>query len=218
MADYVIDAEPRSVTGKKVGALRRTGVVPATVYGPKQDPVNVQIPYRPLEVALLKAGGSHLIQLVTDGKGQTVLVRDVQRHTITRKIMHVDFFALDMKAKLRTDLPVHYIGESPAVAAKLGVIITGPTSLHVELLPSKLIDFIPVDISGLTEIGDAILVKDLNIGDDIEILNDPEELLARLTQTAAARSDEEVDEETEDTGSSEPEVVKRGKDDEEDED
>jgi large subunit ribosomal protein L25 len=220
VVDYVIDAEARSVTGKKVGALRRSGVVPATIYGPKQEPVNVQIPYRPLEIALLKAGGSHLIELITEGKGQTVLVRDVQRHTLTHKIMHVDFFALDMKSKLRTDIPVHYVGESPAVAAKLGVLVTGPTTLYVELLPSKLMDHIAVDVSGLSEVGAAVHVSDLNLGDDVVILNDPDELLARVTQTAAARADEDVEaaEEEELSSSAEPEVVKRGRaeDDEED--
>lgn len=218
MVDYVIDAEPRSVTGKKVGALRRSGVVPATIYGPKQEPVNVQIPYRPLEIALLKAGGSHLIELVTEGKGQTVLVRNVQRNTLTHKIMHVDFFALDLKAKLRTDIPVHYTGESPAVAAKLGVLVTGPTSLYVELLPTKLMDFITVDVSKLAEVGAAIHVSDLSLGDDIVILNDPDELLARVMQTAAARADEDAETvEEEVVSSSEPEVVKKGKTDEDEE-
>jgi large subunit ribosomal protein L25 len=218
VVDYVIDAQPRSVTGKKVGALRRSGIVPATIYGPKQAPVNVQIPYRPLEIALAKAGGSHLIELITDGKGQTVLVREVQRNTLTRKITHVDFFALDLTAKLRTDIPVHYVGESPAVAAKLGVLVTGPTSLYVELLPTKLMDFITVDVSGLKEVGDAVHVSDLSLGDDIVILNDPDELLARVTQTAAARSDEDEEAAAETASMSEPEVVKKGKSDEEEDD
>ena len=214
MADYTIDAEVREVTGKKVGALRRAGIVPATIYGPKQEPVNVQIPYRPLEIALAKAGGSHLIELSTGKFKQTVLVRAVQRNPISRKIMHVDFFALNMKAKLRTDVPVHYIGESPAVAAKQGVLVTGPTTLYIELLPSKLMDHIAVDVSTLTEVGAAIHVRDLNLGDDIVIHNDPEELLARVTQTAAARSEEDI--EAEESTSSEPEILKKGKEDEED--
>jgi large subunit ribosomal protein L25 len=216
VADYTIDAEVREVTGKKVGALRRAGIVPATIYGPKQEPVNVQIPYRPLEIALAKAGGSHLIELSTGKFTQTVLVRSVQRNPISRKIMHVDFFALDMKSLLRTNVPVHYTGESPAVAAKQGVLVTGPTVLLVELLPSKLMDHIAVDVSTLTEVGAAIHVRDLNLGDDVAILNDPEELLARVTQTAAARSEEDVEAAEEESTSSEPEVLKKGKEDEED--
>lgn len=216
MAEYTIDAEIREVTGKKVGALRRAGIVPATIYGPKQEPVNVQMAYRPLEVALAKAGGSRLIELSTGKFTQTVLVRSVQRNPISRKILHVDFFALDMKSLLRTNVPVHYLGESPAVAAKLGVLVTGPTVLLVELLPSKLMDHIAVDVSTLTEVGAAVHVRDLNLGDDVAILNDPDELLARIMQTAAARSEEDVATEEEEISSSEPEVLKKGKEDEED--
>lgn len=216
MADYTIDAQVREVTGKKVGALRRAGIVPATVYGPKQEPVNVQIAYRPLEVALAKAGGSQLIELNTGKTKQTVLVRSVQRNPISRKIMHVDFFALDMKAILRTNIPVHYTGESPAVAAKQGVLVTGPTTLLVELLPSKLMDHIAIDVSTLAEVGAAIHVRDLNLGDEVVILNDPDELLARVTQTAAARSEVDTEAAEEEVTSAEPEVLKKGKEDEED--
>lgn len=215
MADYTIEAQSRTVSGKKVGALRRAGIVPATIYGPKQEPVSIQIAYRPLEITLMKAGGARLIDIKTDdGKSQKVLVRDVQRNVITRKIMHVDFFALDLKAKLRTAVPVHYVGESAAVAAKLGILVTGPSAINLELLPSQLMDSIQVDVSALSEVGMAIHVGDLKLGDDILILNDPEELLARVTQTAAARSTE--DEAAEESSSAEPEVLKKGKSDEED--
>jgi large subunit ribosomal protein L25 len=213
VVDYKIEAQPRTVVGKKVGALRRAGIVPVTVYGPKTEAFSLQVPYRPLEIALSKAGGTNLISLETEEGTTVVLVRTVQRDVITRKILHVDFFAVDMKAKIRADVPLRYIGESPMVTARQGVMITGPTSLHVELLPSALVDHIEVDVTVLLDFSDAILVRDLKVSDDLVILNDPEELLARITQTGAARSEEE--EELEEGGSVEPEVIGRGKDDEE---
>ena len=215
VADYILEAQPRTVTGKKVGQLRRDGFVPMTVYGPSLKPVNLQVAYRPLEVLPAKAGGTHLINVKADGKTYTVLVREVQRNVITRRMLHVDLFALDLTAKLKTDIPVRYVGESPAVQAKLGVLMTGPATLHVELLPSALIDYIEVDISTLTEVGAAIYVSDIKISDDITILNDPEELVARVTQTSAARS--EIDEAAEAEATSvEPEVISKGKEEEED--
>ena len=66
MADYVIEAQPRTVVGKKVKTLRADGLVPVTVYGPKTDPVNLQVPYRHLEVMLMKAGGTNLIDMKVD--------------------------------------------------------------------------------------------------------------------------------------------------------
>lgn len=215
MAEYTLEAQPRSVTGKKVGQLRRDGLVPMTVYGPKLESVNLQVAYRPLEILLAKAGGTHLIDVVADGKTYTVLVREVQRNVITRRMTHIDLFALDLTAKLKTHVPVRYVGESPAVQAKQGVLLTGPSNLYVELLPSALIDYIEVDISTLKEVGAAIYVSDLKLGNDVAILNDPEELLARVSQTSAARS--EIDEAAEaEATSMEPEVISKGKAEEED--
>jgi large subunit ribosomal protein L25 len=214
VTDFSLEAQPRTVTGKKVGQLRRNGLVPMTVYGPKTQPVNLQVAYRPLEILLSKAGGTNLININADGKTYTVLVREVQRDVITRKMIHIDLFALDLTAKLKTDIPVRYVGESPAVQAKQGVLITGPSSLHVELLPSALMEYIEIDIASLKTVGAAIFVGDLKLGEGIAILNDPEELLARVSQTSAARS--EVDEAMEEAGSVEPEVISKGKAEEED--
>lgn len=214
MAEYTLEAQHRSVVGKKVGQLRRDGFVPMTVYGPKLKPVNLQVAYRPLEVLLAKAGGTHLIEINADGKTYTVLVREVQRNVITRRMLHIDLFALDLTAKLKTYVPIRYVGESPAVLAKQGVLLTGPTNLHIELLPSALIDYVEVDISKLKDVGAAIHVSDLKLGVGITILNDPEELLARVSQTSAARS--EIDEAAEEASSVEPEVISKGKAEEED--
>ncbi len=215
MADFTLQAQYRTITGKKVGQLRRDGFVPMTVYGPNTSPVNLQVPYRPLEVLLARAGGTNLVTVAVEGgETYTVLVREVQRNVITRRMLHVDLFALDLTAKLKTDIPVRYVGESPAVQAKLGVLITGPSSLHVELLPSALVEYIEIDISSLKTVTDAIYVSDLNLGDGITVLNDPEELLARVSQTSAARS--EIEESLDDNTSVEPEVISKGKAEEED--
>src|SRR5579871_3315396 len=74
---YSLEAESRALVGKKVHQLRVKGLVPAVIYGARVEPINVQIPYRPLEVALLKAGGTHLINVNFDGKTQSVITRAV---------------------------------------------------------------------------------------------------------------------------------------------
>lgn len=218
VADYVIEAQARGVVGKKVKQLRREGVVPATIYGPNIPPLNVQIPYRPLQLALMKAGGTNLIDIKVDDKATyAVLAREVQRNPIRGDILHVDFFAVDLNAKIRTEVPVHLHGQSPIVTARKGLLITGATSLTVEVLASKLIQSIDIDLNQLTEIGASISVGDLKLGDDITILNDPEELIVRVVQSAAARSAEEAEEAMTEV-SAEPEVIARGKSDEDEED
>lgn len=211
--NLVLEAKPRTITGKKVSQLRRAGLVPVVVYGPKVEPEQYQIEYRPLQYALLEAGGTHLIDLNIEGKTRTVIAREVQRDILRGEIQHVDFLALDLKAKISIDVPIHFINESPAVAAKKGMLITGPAMLTVSTLPTHLPSQIEIDLSPLLEVGDAIHVRDLNLGDDISILNDEDEILARVSQTSAARSSEA--EELEDGSVGEVEIIKKGKADEE---
>jgi large subunit ribosomal protein L25 len=205
--NYVLEAQPRTVIGKKVGRLRRSGLVPVVVYGPKTEPVNLQIEYRPLQIALMKAGGTNLIEIRYEGGSHVVLAREVQRDIIRTEITHVDFFAVDLLAKISIDVPIHFVGESPAVQARKGILITGPTMITIETLPSH-----------LNEIGDAVHVRDLNLDADITIINDPDEMIARISQTSAARSEEdEAAELAEGAAAGEVEIIKKGKADEEEE-
>jgi large subunit ribosomal protein L25 len=191
VVDYVIEAQPRTITGKEVKQLRNQGLVPAVVYGPKIDPVHVQIPYRPLEITLMHAGGTNLIDLKIGKDTHTVLTRDVQRHVLKGSIMHVDFVAVDLTQNIIADIFIHFVGESPAVAAGLGMLLTGPSSLSVETLPANLPEHIEVDLSGLVDLGSAIHVHDLQLGEGIKIVNDPDEMIARVVQPSAARAAED---------------------------
>jgi large subunit ribosomal protein L25 len=216
VADYVIEAQPRTITGKKVSQLRRQGLVPVTVYGPHINPVNLQVPYRALEVALMKAGGTNLIDISAGGDTHTVLARSVQRHVIRKEILHVDFFAVDLKAKIRVSVPVSYVNESPVVEARLGILVYGATTLSVETLPGNLIHTIEIDLAKLTSTGSAIYVSDLRLGDDVTIINDPEEMVVSVTQTSAAASAAAAEEAEAELTSAEPEVIHKGKQEEED--
>ena len=154
MADYVIEAEVRSVTGKDVKKLRNQGLVPAIVYGSTTDPVSIQVPYRPLEVALMKAGGTQLIDIKVNKKTHTVLTRDVQRHVIRGDILHVDFVAIDLTQVIAADVFIQFTGESPAVENGIGMLLTGTNSLSIQTLPANIPENIQVDLSSLAELGD----------------------------------------------------------------
>lgn len=221
MADFTIDAEMRTVTGKKVKRVRAEGKVPVVVYGPNIEPMTLQVPYRPLEIALMNAGGTNIIDIIVDGKATPVIARDVQRDVLKHTIQHVDFFAIDADTTIIADIPINLIGISPAVEAREGILVTGTNSLSVEALPRDLINEIEVDLSKLTAVGDSILVRDLDLGEKLTIHNDPTEMLATVSQPAAARAelveamDEALEEEVEE--GAEPEVISRGKEEEEEE-
>lgn len=217
MADFTIEAEVRTITGKKVKRVRAEGKVPVVVYGPKIEPMHLQIPYRPLELALMNAGGTNIIDIIVDGKATPVIARDVQRDVLKHTIKHVDFFAIDADSTIVADIPINLIGTSPAVEAREGILVTGTNSLSVEALPRDLINEIEVDLSKLQKVGDSLLVGDLDLGDKLVIHNDPSEMLATVSQTSAARAEmvEGMDADAEaSAGSAEPEVISRGKDEE----
>ncbi|MCB9459409.1 MAG: 50S ribosomal protein L25 [Anaerolineaceae bacterium] len=194
MADFKLQAEKREVVGKKVSQLRNAGKVPGAVYGPKHAPTRLQFQYRELEVALMKAGGTNIIDLdIVGDKSVPVLAREVQRDIIRGNILHVDFLALDMNAKIRAEVPVTYIGESPLVAQRKAILLTGPNTLTIEVLASNLMNQIEVNLDGMEEIGDTITVADLNLGDDVTVINDPEEMIAKIVQPSAARAEADLE-------------------------
>lgn len=213
MADtFNLEAQSRTLTGKKVGQLRRQGLVPVVVYGTKMaQPVSLQINQRALTATLMKAGGTHLIELNVDGTAHTVLARDVQRDVIRGEIIHVDFQAVDLNQKITATVQVHLTGESPAAETRIGVLSQVVNALTVEALPSNLIDSVPVDISSLKEVGDAIHVRDIDLGSKVAILNDADDLIVHITAIVAP-----VEEETsEETTSAEPEVIRREREEDE---
>ena len=205
--NYTLDAQARTLTGKKVSQLRNVGLVPAVVYGANFTPVHVQIPYRPLEVALMKAGGTHLITLNVDGNPQVVIARDVQRDILRGSITHVDFLAVSADTKIKTEVPVRFVNESPAVNMRLGVLTTLTPSIEIETLSTNLLDSIEIDLSPLKATGDAIHVRDLNLGGKVNVLTDPDTVIVRVQALAAEVEETEADE----TTSAEPEVIQKGK-------
>lgn len=191
MADFSIKAEARNIQGKKVSQLRNSGQVPGAIYGPNIDPQKVTFDYRELENTLRNAGGTNVIDVQVDGGDNIpVLAREVQRSVIRGDILHVDFLAPDMNKKIRAEVRVEIVGQSPLVVSRKGIMLTGPNSIQLEMLPSNLLNKVTVDITGLEEIGDTIAVKDLPLDDGITVINDPEEMIVKIVQPSAARAAE----------------------------
>jgi large subunit ribosomal protein L25 len=212
---YTLDAQARSVVGKKVHQLRVQGLVPVVVYGARTQPIHLQIPYRPLEIALRHAGGTHLIDISFDGKNQMVITREVQRDILRGTIMHVDFLAVDASTRITTTIAVHIVGESPIVESRQAELQQTTSTLSVEALATDLVDSIEVDISNLNNIGDAIHVRDLVVSSSLTILNDPDDMIVRITPLRIVA--EEVEEEVTEAVAAEPEVISKGKAEEEEE-
>lgn len=190
MAEFSLKAEARTIKGKKVSQLRNEGKVPGTVYGPNIEPQKLAMDYRELEITLRNAGGTNVIDLDVNGSSVPVLAREVQRSVIKGDILHVDFLAPDMNKKIRADVRIQLVGQSPLVVSRKGILLTGPNSIQLEMLPSNLLNKVDVDITILENIGDTISVKDLPLREGITVINDPEEMIAKVVQPSAARAAE----------------------------
>jgi large subunit ribosomal protein L25 len=206
MEQITLSAQLRTVTGKQVRQLRREGWIPAVVYGHHTAPVSLQIEERALRRVLQRAGSNQLIRLQI-GESETphmVLLREVQREPIKRQPLHVDLYEVVMTERIRTEVPVVFVGTSPIVKRGDGLLYHGVEAVEVECLPADLISHIEVDVSNLTEMDQEITVGDLQLGDKYEILSDPHEVLARVIPV-----EEEVVEEAAPQAEAEVEVVSR---------
>ena len=217
MDEVVIKANHRQVVGKKVKVLRREGILPAVVYGHNVDSIPISLDMREASRTLERISPSALVVVDVDGEQHYTLVRDKQRNPIRGSILHVDFQAVSLDETVRADLNIKIVGEAPAVETYLGIVVPSLEQLSIECLPKDLPDNIEVDISGLNEIGDSLLVRDLVAPNGVEILSDPEDVVVVVIAQAAEEEVEEEEVEVVEEGM-EPEVIERGKREEGEED
>lgn len=196
MPEYIkIDATKRTVVGKQVKQLRREGMVPAIVYGPEREPLSLTLDKRELRQTLLTAGGTQIIEIVVDGETIPTLAREVQRDPIYGEIMHVDFYQVSMTRSIRADVPVILTGDNELVNSGAAVLVHGLNALVIEALPADLPPQIEVDITGLAEIGDQIVVSDLVLPKGTEAIADDTELIVKLDYPRLEEEEEEGEEE-----------------------
>ncbi len=179
--DYVLNVEPRTITGRQVKHVRETGYVPGVLYGQGQEAQPIQ--FREIDlVRILRGGGfSQLIGLEgLDKKPVNALIKEVQRHPVRRSLLHVDFYKVQMDVKIQTDVPVQMVGESEAVKGG-AVIIHHMDTIPVECLPGDIPGEFIADMSKLETLSDVITVADLPVPEDVEILAEPNAPVISLT-------------------------------------
>jgi large subunit ribosomal protein L25 len=195
-----LKAKERSVLGSKVKRLRREGWVPGVMYGHGFESVPLKFDKYDLRDVLSQVGGSQLVNInVENADGpEFALLREVQRDVITGDLLHVDFYRVMMTQTITTEIPLLTVGESPVAEQKEGILLHGVAEIEVECLPGDLVDAIEVDLSELTEVGQALLVEDLAVPSGIDVLTDPDDMIARLVpleEVELERPTAEVEEE-----------------------
>ncbi len=175
-------AERRNTFGKNTAVLRRTGKLPAIVYGRGKTPQPLVVEARIFEKIYTQAGESSLVDLkIGDASAIKVLIQDVQLHPVTDRILHADFHEVSMTEKIQTDIILKFEGVAPAVHELGGVLVTNQEQVRVECLPTDLVHEIPIDLSALKTFDDLIRVQDIKPPAGIIILDKPETVVAVVT-------------------------------------
>ena len=184
-----ITLEKREVIGKKVSNLRKNGLVPVHLYGPEVDSVSLQCASLPLSKIVLQAGTNIPINVSIDGsEDQVCFVREVQYHPVKDHIIHVDFMSVNISKPVTARVPVRIEGTSPAVRTMGGTLLQPLESVTVEALPLEIPEYLSLAAELLVDFETNLYVKDLEIPDGIQIINNDSEMLASVVAPRVERA------------------------------
>ncbi|MFQ3684587.1 50S ribosomal protein L25 [Roseiflexus sp.] len=190
---YTLSLEPRAVVGKKVKRLRRSGFLPATVYGKGVEPIAVQVDARSFNAIYRRAGRTSLVELHIAGRQPlAAFIHALQRHPVTRDIIHADFRAVDLSREVEVAVPLHVEGESPLVESGEAVLNQVLNTVEIRALPSDIPTHLTVDISGLDAFDKSIHVRDLTLPPGVTLATSGDELIVSLAHARAAEAEEEA--------------------------
>ena len=218
MAELTLHVSPRTGTGKSVAKkLRREGLVPAIVYGAGKESVPITVDTKSVTDLIKKSDHGirsvFLLHLEGGDKKRHAMIKDMQVNPFTLRIDHIDFVRVLMDELVRVTIPIHLKGV--AKGAKLGGIVDFQVrEIHVECLPGNIPDEIVVDMTTL-DINDSFRLSDIAALENVKFLDEEDRVVVSV---APPRAEEEEEAEEAVAGTEEPEVIKKGKDDEDSKD
>src|SRR5437868_977139 len=187
-----LDIAPREVMGKATKRLRKVGIIPANIFGHKEESQAVQIDAVAFDRLRRSHGATGIITLNMAGNNgtQTALIRHVQHDPRSGKVLHVDFFRVSMNESLRVKVALRFVGEAPAVKFEGGVLLHLLDTLEVECLGREIPEYIEVDVSSLSEIDDILHAGDIKLPPNVTLITDPQEGVAKVAATRAEAAEE----------------------------
>ena len=195
MASLALTARPRSVLGKKVKQLRRTGITPANIYGHNVPSVAIEADTRELNLLLRRAGRTALVEISVQGEAapRPVLVRQYTRRPVNDQLLHVDFFQVSMRETLTVEVPVTMVGIAPVADAGDGVVMLSLETVLVECLPGDIPSHIEADLSSLVDTSVSIFVRDLRVPAGVTVMNDPDIAVVSVTSELTAEEEDQAE-------------------------
>jgi len=192
MKKHILNAQTRTLIGRKVKKLRKEGLIPATVYGKKMDSESLTIKKDEFEKIFSEAGETGLIELTVGKVVHPVLINTVQRSAVDKFPLHVEFHKVDLTEKVHAKVPVEIIGTAQIIVDKAGGLLT---LLHVVVgvgLPANLPEKIEIDVAGLNTVGDELTVASIKAPTGVVILTDPALGIVRVAALVSKQAEEEA--------------------------
>ena len=198
MQDYKIEVQKRELSSKKsfVKGLRHNGDIPGIYYShDSKESIPFMVTQKVLREAL--KSDSQVYKINVGSKTRDVIIKSIQYHPITEKMIHIDLYGVDMDTKVIVKVPIAIIGQSIGVKDEGGVLNQSMTEVEIECLPQDIPQNIEADISDLA-IGDTLRLDNINLADNLALVGDLDMLIASVV--APAKQEEEEIIETEDEG------------------
>lgn len=172
MSKISLKAQERKTKEK----INREKNIPAVVYGPNSENINLTLDYKELVKALAAAGESTVIDLmVNDHEPVKVLIHDTQKDPLTDRLIHVDFYQLDMHKKIKVEIELRYAGIEEVEKSTGGEVVKNLSKLEVECLPKDLVKELIINVKDyLKQIGEVLYAKDLPLTEGLALVNSPE--------------------------------------------
>jgi large subunit ribosomal protein L25 len=165
---------------ESLNALRSAGKLPGVFYGPKDPSTPIKMSLADFKKAWKTAGESTVVSLEGSGIDADVLIHDVDLHPVTDVASHVDFYAIEKGKKLSVDVPLDFIGVSPAVKDLGAVLVKVAHDIEIEALPKDLPYKLEVDISSLINFDSVVLAKEIKLPEGVTLKVKPEEVIASV--------------------------------------
>lgn len=191
MKRYSLSAEPRETTGKAVKKLRREGILPANVYGKDIKSQSLQLPQSEFNKIYEEAGETGVINLTIGSDTIPVLIHNLHKD-YKNEVIHADFFKVNLKEKVKTTIPIEIVGEPKAVTEETGLLMNITSEVEIEALPTELPENIEVNVEGLANVDDQILISDLKAPEGVEILTDANLVVVKIGELVTKEAQEEA--------------------------
>lgn len=163
-----------------IGAIRRSGYIPAVVYGHGIEPISISVESRAFAKLYAKAGYTTIVNLFVDGekKEHSVFIKDIQFHPLKNMPVHIDFHQVRMDEVVRAKVPVEFVGESSAVKNLAGTLVKSIAEVEVEALPKDMPHALEIDITALADFDAVLHVSDIKVPAGVKLIDGAEEVVA----------------------------------------